>query len=410
MFQNEYRLEIGTIGLFDHGNNIRKLLLQLPLYGHDSNTVITVLHEHLQELTEKGPLPPTLFLQFDNCFKENKNNIVFGYLAWLIAIKAFRSITLSFLIPGHTHTDIDQIHSTWEKWLTVHDCNTPLQLIEQCNAIYVNHKTRPVMRMQSRIIDIKSWLQGQVNDFSHHAKLRAFKFELGVNGKFVECWYKQTHASDNLWHGPNPSNNNEGYRVFHHLPSTEPGILIPSTLDEKVCTSLPKLFTILNATEQQWYTDLIAKKGNIFENTPFIFKINFSRDAILEPDNSASVGTTNPILRVEAPAQALISGGDELQVEKDHEIFFVSEENELCIALVTGKVVNNFARCRLYQLDEENVNDESENLYVLTKKTAKVNVNDIKLSGKLLTQRGYIYKRVWAKFKAWRDSLNSEAQ
>jgi len=64
MFMNAARLEIGTVGIYDHGNKIRKLLQVLPLYSNDSNLVLTVLHQHLQELAAKGPLPPVLYLQF----------------------------------------------------------------------------------------------------------------------------------------------------------------------------------------------------------------------------------------------------------------------------------------------------------------------------------------------------------
>ena len=145
---------------------------------------------------------------------------------------------------------------------------------------------------------------------------------------------------------------------------------------------------------------LIERKGNIFNETPFIFKINVELDAP-SYDNSATQGTNLPILRVEAPAQPTVVCGDDLRIEKDSQIVFHnSSENEIQIALVTCKPVNNFIRCRMFKVTEENASDPSENLYSLTKTSVKVNIHDVKLVGKILTQKGFISKRIWPKFKA----------
>lgn len=47
-----------------------------------------------------GSLPPILFLQLDNCTRENKNWIMLAYLSWLVETKVFRKIQLGFLIVG----------------------------------------------------------------------------------------------------------------------------------------------------------------------------------------------------------------------------------------------------------------------------------------------------------------------
>lgn len=59
-------------------------------------------------LEADGILPPNLYLQADNCWKENKNRYVFALLALLVHNSVFETIELGFLLVGHTHDDIDQ--------------------------------------------------------------------------------------------------------------------------------------------------------------------------------------------------------------------------------------------------------------------------------------------------------------
>jgi len=401
MFVGETRLEIGTIGLMDHGNKIRKLLQTLPVYPHDCNLVLTVLHEHIQELAAMKALPPILYLQFDNCFKENKNNIIFAYMGLLVHHRIFRSVVLSYLIPGHTHTDIDQMHSTWEKWMVMHDCNTPLALSEQCDSIYTNKETRPIIKFQDRVLNFKAWLEGNAMEFSFHSKLRAFKFEQGLMSQQPECWYKRTQAFDTNWHGPDPKNTQEGYRVIFTFPKDEPQILAAKELEQDVCKSLSKFYSLLNDEEQGWYTNLIEKKGAIFATREYVYKIKVAHD---EPSETEASDEHTPILRVQAPTQRNEANSGKIMPDKQDEIIFC-KENELCIALVTTRVKDNIVRARLYEIEEQNVVDESENVFVLSKQVVHVNLNQVKLAGKILTQKNYIYKRIWPKFKAWQAEL-----
>lgn len=284
-----------------------------------------------------------------------------------------------------------------------HDCNTPSKIIKECSSIYVTADTRLIIKMQEQILDFKTWLDGYVNEFEHHAKLRAFKFELNYLNSAVECWYKKTHAGDKLWQG---AREKEGFRVFHQTPTTEPQLLKPNKLDVKVCQDLPKLFGLLETEEQQWYNNLIAKEGDIFEQNSFIFKIDFSREQY-QIDDSATTPQLGPILRVSAPAQTIVSSGDNLRVEKDDEIIFTNND-ELKIARVTSKAVNNELRGRLFVLHEENINDPSENIFKISKETLKINIKDVKMAGSILTKKGYIRKRLWPKYKTWQSDLQSE--
>ena len=110
--------------------------IDLYQFPHDANPTANIL---LQVLKSHTPLPPTLYLQFDNCFRENKNRFIFGVCALLIELKVVKKVSyiiriltkyvhqaklyrnvllflyiqikFNFLPVGHTHEDVDQMFS-----------------------------------------------------------------------------------------------------------------------------------------------------------------------------------------------------------------------------------------------------------------------------------------------------------
>ena len=84
--------------------------------SHDSNFTIECLQRTLENIEAQSgnnfKFPPKLFLQMDNCWRENKNRYVMGYLSLLVHRKVFKEIEISFLPVGHTHEDIDQLFGT----------------------------------------------------------------------------------------------------------------------------------------------------------------------------------------------------------------------------------------------------------------------------------------------------------
>ena len=54
-------------------------------------------------LADQTDLPPNLVIQLDNTSQDNKNQMLFTYLATLVETKQFDSVTVNFLPVGHTH-------------------------------------------------------------------------------------------------------------------------------------------------------------------------------------------------------------------------------------------------------------------------------------------------------------------
>ena len=64
--------------------------VDLYQWPHNSNLTGNIL---LWLLEQSRPLPPTLYLQLDNCFRENKNRYIFGLCAMLVTLRIFKMVS-----------------------------------------------------------------------------------------------------------------------------------------------------------------------------------------------------------------------------------------------------------------------------------------------------------------------------
>ena len=67
-------------------------------FPHDSNLTVTVLLDVLVYRADEYDLPPVLYLQFDNCVRENKNRFMFSLLALLVEEKIFEKVSIKELV------------------------------------------------------------------------------------------------------------------------------------------------------------------------------------------------------------------------------------------------------------------------------------------------------------------------
>ncbi len=82
------RLPFTVSSLIDHSHGETELLLVMPLWPHDANLFLSLLHYRLLRLLDTGHRlgQQTLYLQLDNCVRENKNKVVFAYLSYLVRV------------------------------------------------------------------------------------------------------------------------------------------------------------------------------------------------------------------------------------------------------------------------------------------------------------------------------------
>ena len=96
--QNLYRLRTHLTGALVHTRSPHGKLIKgfydIMQWAHDSNLIIEVLSQVLYSIREK--LPPTLYLQLDNCSRENKNRYFLGFCALLVEKGVFKKVQVQY--------------------------------------------------------------------------------------------------------------------------------------------------------------------------------------------------------------------------------------------------------------------------------------------------------------------------
>jgi hypothetical protein len=136
-----------------HGSGPQVFLGAENIAG-DPNWTIDTLYRTLkrEEESREHGLPDTLYLQLDNCSRENKNTYVLTYCAWLVERGVFTDVFVSFLPVGHTHFDPDQFASRIAqavKYKNLHSVAAYVELIKHC------YNPQPEVVVVDRVMDTK---------------------------------------------------------------------------------------------------------------------------------------------------------------------------------------------------------------------------------------------------------------
>ena len=109
--EDGYKLKSKTMVTMVHGSSINYYVMPENVHA-GPNSSIEALHRTLHKEKEaRGSLPPIMYLQADNSWREVKNTYFICYLAWLVTKKIFTTIYLCFHPKGHTHNECDQCGS-----------------------------------------------------------------------------------------------------------------------------------------------------------------------------------------------------------------------------------------------------------------------------------------------------------
>ena len=117
--EGKHRIMFHELVVYVHHGATRKVIVydSMEHIAHGPSMTIDGLQRTLKTLEREnnGFLPDTLFLQLDNCYRENKNAYLFAFLANLVERKVFKHIYVSYLPVGHTHDLVDQVNSRLSK-------------------------------------------------------------------------------------------------------------------------------------------------------------------------------------------------------------------------------------------------------------------------------------------------------
>lgn len=135
-----HAMKVKLVGLLEHGKpNKLRLLTMTEEHETGANHIVEAIHRFLLDRARQCVLPRTLFIQLDNCTRENKNRYLLAYLEALIGWGVFDDVEAGFLPIGHTHEDIDQTFSRTSDRLRNHIAITLEDLHHQLRQTYNNN-------------------------------------------------------------------------------------------------------------------------------------------------------------------------------------------------------------------------------------------------------------------------------
>ena len=265
-------LQTHITGAISHGHERRMTFIDIMEYPHDSNLSINILLKVLHQCAKlnKNFLPPVLYLQADNCCRENKNKYVLAFCELLIHLNIFRTVELSFLFVGHTHEDIDAFFSKISETLRTTDVETFPQLLG----------VSPNSQRLNAMYDVRSWISPcMMGSIKGHTRPHHFKFTRNNVGK-VTVFTKGRQGSS--WIALNSSffKTNSSGNVC--LPKGIPKIEIvkfdkinPESLEKQLSLHWSALFSQKH-DEVKWWKNYIKQLQKLKDNEEC--RVRYSRN------------------------------------------------------------------------------------------------------------------------------------
>lgn len=173
-----HALKVKLIGLLQHDGQSRlNLYTMTENFETGANHVIETLHRFISSKMCGGTIPNELYVQVDNCTRENKNRFFFAYVESLVQWRVFMEVFVSFLPLGHTHSDIDQAFSRTAVRLRHNNAITLEDLHEQLRKAYT---PTPSITHMKHVANISGLLQQEkclvnVRPFSRYRYFRFYR-------------------------------------------------------------------------------------------------------------------------------------------------------------------------------------------------------------------------------------------
>jgi len=188
----------------------------------------------LAKLQNRGMNPPIFWLQLDNTSRENKNKWTLAFCSWLVHLGWFFEVVISFLPPGHTHVDIDQMFSTYAIWLLSNRVEFITLLVP-----YLQHafKTRiPSGSFLQTVYNWKGYFAPHMHKLHGIQKPHVFLVRKQLDNS-VGIKFKKWHSTGDSWVGAS-QHPEEWLKLMDSFPAGHPEPLeqnelqTPATLED----------------------------------------------------------------------------------------------------------------------------------------------------------------------------------
>jgi len=127
-------MKVRLIGVKEHSEpDVISLYLMTEEFETGANHIIEALHRSLVNRARTSKIPPILFIQTDNCTRENKNTFFLSYCEALVAWGVV-----------HTHEDIDQLFSETARALRIRQA---FSLDQMADILRTSYNPRPTVEV-----------------------------------------------------------------------------------------------------------------------------------------------------------------------------------------------------------------------------------------------------------------------
>ena len=192
------RMKVSFVCTIVHG--IEKFFHIVPEHVcKDSNLSIELYQQVLLYVEQKnGRLPPYLYLQHDNCWREYKNMLVLAFLVFLVARGIFVEIIMNFLPVGHTHNDADATIAKPSVAARYRECET---LEEFVQLIQDSMDVPPQVSIVQSTANVSGFLENNVVPMSGQSDPSGFKIAKVPNDPFGRVGIWSRMKCDGPWSG-----------------------------------------------------------------------------------------------------------------------------------------------------------------------------------------------------------------
>lgn len=264
-WMSKKRLKYHVFGLYNHGENQVTLFPHFEHWPHTANLNISFLFCYLRQLKEQGKLGKNLMLQFDNCWRDNKNRWLFGFVSHLIELDWFERVEIYFLKPGHSHDMVDALcfsplgktaRELYTYW-------TPDGFFNFIDSAF-SHRKKPQILNPAVVWDWHEWMTPSLLNLGQHSFQRAFLFT--SQDQVGSVMFTKKHLLKTNWKG-RIGDEAVGFKLFNQVPlPAEPNILAPQLIPPEEVADLPTLPAMPPEHRAFWIS---FKEGDQFDDDSF---------------------------------------------------------------------------------------------------------------------------------------------
>jgi hypothetical protein len=252
---NAKRIPVDAVGAICHTTAERHFYFFLPVWAKGPNLIMTVLFlqlvASLTHLSRLGHRPPILWVQLDNTTRENKNKWLLAFFCWLVHCGWFFEVVVSFLPPGHTHVDVDQMFSTLAIWLLTNTVEFITGVVDALRKAFKYKKPTPTGSFLEEVYNWKAFFGPHLHDVHGLTKPHVFLVRHLQDGR-VGVKFKKWHSSTEGWVGHEHTADDWIY-LLSSFPSGFPVSLQETNLDtEATLDGVRQMMDLSPENDKKW--------------------------------------------------------------------------------------------------------------------------------------------------------------